>query len=306
MFHEMRYVYEVYRRRSFSKAVQALYISQPSLSLMVKKAEARVGVPIFDRSTSPIGLTEAGQEYIRAAEQIMGIEEGFRRYLSDAESCLTGVLSVGGTTLFTSYVLPPLLSAFSAQYPGVEVKLHETHTALLERELREGSLDFVAENYAFDPAIYESRPYLEERLVLTVPATFDANAAAAPYRLTAAQVAAGETRPPVPMALFKEEAFLLLKEGNDTRIRADKLLAQARLRPRVRLLLDQQITAYNLASYGLGITFISDTLIRHVPPDPRLCFYDLEPPLARRTICLVSKRGRFVSRPMRAFLRILA
>ena len=107
MFHEMRYVYEVYRQRSFSKAAKELYISQPSLSLMVKKAENRMGSPIFDRSTSPIGLTEAGREYIRAAQQIMEIQEGFRRYLSDAEECLTGSLALGGTTLFTSYVLPP-------------------------------------------------------------------------------------------------------------------------------------------------------------------------------------------------------
>ena len=50
MFREMRYVYEVYRERSFSRAAQKLYISQPSLSLMIKKAEERVGSPLFDRA----------------------------------------------------------------------------------------------------------------------------------------------------------------------------------------------------------------------------------------------------------------
>ena len=58
LFHEMNYVYEVYRQGSFTKAAQALFISQPSLSQMVQKAEARIGSPIFDRSTSPISLTE--------------------------------------------------------------------------------------------------------------------------------------------------------------------------------------------------------------------------------------------------------
>ena len=60
LLHEMNYVYEVYRQRSFTKAAQALYIAQPSLSQMVRKAEARIGAPIFDRSTSPIGVTELG------------------------------------------------------------------------------------------------------------------------------------------------------------------------------------------------------------------------------------------------------
>ena len=54
MFREMRYVYEVYRERSFSRAAQKLYISQPSLSLMIKKAEERVGSPLFDRSGTAV------------------------------------------------------------------------------------------------------------------------------------------------------------------------------------------------------------------------------------------------------------
>ena len=74
LLHEMNYVYEVYRQRSFTKAAQALYIAQPSLSQMVRKAEARIGAPIFDRSTSPIGVTELGRAYIRAAEQVLQIE----------------------------------------------------------------------------------------------------------------------------------------------------------------------------------------------------------------------------------------
>ena len=102
MFQEKRYVYEVYRQRSFSRAAKALYISQPSLSLMVRKAEERIGSPLFDRSTSPIGLTEAGRMYIRAVEQVMEIENSFQEYLDDAENCLTGVLSLGGTTFFAS------------------------------------------------------------------------------------------------------------------------------------------------------------------------------------------------------------
>ena len=74
LLHETAYVYEVYRQRSFTRAAQALYISQPSLSQMIRKAEGRIGTTIFDRSTSPIGLTEAGRAYIRAAEQVLQIE----------------------------------------------------------------------------------------------------------------------------------------------------------------------------------------------------------------------------------------
>lgn len=305
MFREMRYVYEVYREHSFSRAAQKLYISQPSLSLMIKKAEERVGSPLFDRSTMPIGLTEAGRRYIRAAEQIMEIEGSFQQYISDSESCLSGTLALGGTTLFTSYIFPPLISAFSARFPRVQIRISEAHTASLEHELRAGELDFVMENCAFDPAVYDMVDYRREQLLLAVPAHFAINEQAAAYCLTAQQLQQGQKMPAVPLALFQHEPFLLLKEGNDTRQRAEKLCAQAGFHPAARLLLDQQLTAYNLACYGMGVTFVSDTLACSVPPDARLRFYMLDKSLAARAVSLVYKRNRYITRPMREFLQLL-
>lgn len=307
MFREMRYVYEVYRERSFSKAAQKLYISQPSLSAMVKRAEGRVGSPIFDRSTSPIGLTEAGREYIRSAQQVMEIEDRFARYLSDASQCLTGSLAVGGTTLFTSYVLPPMISSFSARYPAVEIQIHETHTVALEKELADGTLDLIAENYAFDPEIYGREPFRSERLLLAAPGSMGERAEA--YRLSAAQVRSGDhllrETPTLPLALFENQPFLLLKEGNDTRLRADRLFARCKIRPNARLLLDQQITAYNLACYGMGAAFISDTLVMNVPPADNLCFFKLDEDLAQREICLYYKKNRFLTSVIQAFISMV-
>ena len=215
LLHEMAYVYEVYRQRSFTRAAQALYISQPSLSQMIRKAEGRIGTTIFDRSTSPIGLTEAGRAYIRAAEQVLQIESDLRRYLDDAERCITGVLTLGGAMLFTSYVLPPLLSTFSERYPGVELRLHEAPTARLKEQLQEGTLDFAVDNSAFDPAVYEARLFKREQVILAVPRAFAVNEAAARFRLSAADLLREET-PRAPLSLFQDTPFLMLKEGNDS------------------------------------------------------------------------------------------
>ena len=304
LLHEMDYVYEVYRQGSFTRAAQALYISQPSLSQMVRKAEGRIGAPIFDRSTSPITLTEAGRAYIRAAEQLQQAEAELRQYLDDAEKCVTGVLSLGGTTLFTSYVLPPLLSAFSERYPGVELRLHEAHTARLKEELQEGTLDFAIDNSVFDPAVYESRPCRREQVVLAVPCALPVNEAAMPYRLNAGELRR-EDAPRAPLALFAGTPFLLLKEGNDTRRRAEQLCAQAGFAPKIRLQLDQQLAAYNLAGYGMGAAFISDTLAISAPPDDRLCFYRIDSPDVTRSISLFYKRTRVLTPPMRAFLSLV-
>ena len=304
LLHEMNYVYEVYRQRSFTKAAQALYIAQPSLSQMVRKAEARIGAPIFDRSTSPIGVTELGRAYIRAAEQVLQIEADLQQYLDDTEKCLTGALTLGGTTFFTSYVLPPLVSAYSERYPGVELRLHEAHTGQLKQELQEGTLDFALDNTLLDPATYEAVEIQTEQVILAVPRALPVNEKAAAFRLSAKELPQAGA-PCVPLELFADTPFLLLKEGNDTRRRAEQLCAQAGFEPKIRLALDQQLAAYNLAGYGLGAAFISDTLALSAPPDERLCFYRIDSPDATRSISLFYKRTRALTAPMRALRTML-
>ena len=307
LFHEMKYVYEVYRQRSFSRAAQTLFIAQPSLSQMVKKAEARIGGPIFDRSTSPVSLTELGRRYIQSAMEIMQIEDDFSQYLSDAEQCLRGVLTLGGTTLFTSYVLPALISEFSSRYPGVEIRLQEQHTSVLKRALQEGTLDLAVDNSLLDPAVYESHLYQHEQIVLAVPRSMAQSPKLDLCRITPEDMRSGRASDaePVPLALLSDLPFLFLKEGNDTRTRAEKLCAQAGFQPVIRLQLDQQIAAYNLAAYGLGAAFISDTLARSALPDERLVFFRFQEETAQRSIRFFHKRNRSLTAPMAAFLQLL-
>ena len=79
MFQGMNYVYEVYKEKSFSKAAKNLYISQPSLSANVRRVEAKIGYPIFNRNTSPLTLTECGERYIQSVEEILAIENSIER-----------------------------------------------------------------------------------------------------------------------------------------------------------------------------------------------------------------------------------
>ena len=90
MFQYMNYVYEVYKTGSFSKAARNLYLTQPALSIAIKKEEQELGQPLFDRSTSRVTLTEAGKAYIESAETIRSLESGMRLYCSDLSGLRTG------------------------------------------------------------------------------------------------------------------------------------------------------------------------------------------------------------------------
>lgn len=308
MFQGMDYVYEVYKEMNFSKAAKNLYISQPSLSAAVKKVELRLGFPIFDRSTTPIQLTEFGREYIKAIEVIMDVENGFNNFVNDVNELKSGSISIGGTNLFASYILPPLLSGFTEKYPFVDVNLVEASTSELTEKLFSGSLDLIIDNNFMDSSIYEKVFFCEEHLVLTVPKAFASNEKAKEYRMSLKDIKAGRHLEPdypvVPLDFFKEEPFLFLKSGNDTRIRADKICHNSRFTPKIKLKLDQQITAYNLSSYGMGISFTGDILLSHIYENDNLVYYKLDNRDSTRDVNFYYKRNRYMTRTVREFLKL--
>ena len=108
MFQGMEYVYEVYLEKSFSKAAEKLFISQPSLSANVKRVEHHIGYPIFDRSTKPLSLTECGVQYIKAVEKIKSIQNEFEGFANDWGDLKKGTLTLGSRSAWLKKPLPIL------------------------------------------------------------------------------------------------------------------------------------------------------------------------------------------------------
>lgn len=309
MFTNKEYIYEVYKQKSFSKAAKNLYISQPSLSASVKRIEQKIGTPIFDRSTSPITLTECGRTYIQTVEKIMELEGNFQNYMDDLHDLRTGSLSIGGSNLFSSFVLPILMTQFREQYPRIELNLVEENITQLVSLLSTGQLDFIIDNSRHNESLFESYPYQSEQLILAVPATFPINKQLKNYQLSTKSIQSGsfihETIPCVPLEQFKEEPFLFLKPENDTRQRALELCRLHGFTPRVLLYLDQQVTAYNITCSGLGISFISDTLIKSNSPHPQVIYYRLNDSESHRIIYFYHKKGRYLNFAMQEFLNLI-
>ena len=126
MDQEMKYVDAVYRCGSFSRAAQELFLTQPALSIAVAKTEARLGMPLFDRTAKPLRLTAAGELYLTKYREIRNLERELEQQLNDLSSLRTGRLRIGGSHYFNSYVLPPVLARFTEKYPGVRLELTET------------------------------------------------------------------------------------------------------------------------------------------------------------------------------------
>ena len=126
---------------------------------------------VFSRS----GKRLDGSDIIRSIEIIMDVENGFQNYINDMKELKSGTIAIGGTNLFASYVLPPLLSRFTEQYPQVQVDLVEANTAQLTERLFSGSLDLLIDNKHMDPAVYQKSFFSEEHLLLAVPTRLAVN-----------------------------------------------------------------------------------------------------------------------------------
>lgn len=307
MFQGMEYVYAVYQEKSFSRAAEKLFISQPSLSANVKRVEQQVGYPIFDRSTKPLTLTECGRQYIRAVEKIRQAQSEFADFVSDWGGLRTGSLTLGGSSLFSSWILPPLMADFARRYPGIDVELVEETTGHLARMLQTGEVDLLLDNCELDSEIFDRCVFRRERLLLAVPRRLSVNQQLEAFQIPVEQIRDGSflkpELPEVPLSAFREEPFILLKPENDTWKRALAVFQRNNLRPKVLFQVDQQMTSYNITSSGMGLSFIGDTLISCVPPHPDVVYYKLKGENSVRDIFFYWKRGRYLSRAMEEFLR---
>ena len=145
MFQSKDYIYEIYRCGSFSAAARNLYITQPAISIAVKKEEQELGQPIFERSSSRLLLTDAGRAYIDAVEKLHRIEDDLKIYCNDLSNLKTGALRIGASSFFLSSIVLPVVAEYSRRYPGISLDVQEAPSLELQKRLANEALDILVD-----------------------------------------------------------------------------------------------------------------------------------------------------------------
>ena len=309
MFKYMNYVYAVYLNKSFSKAAEKLYISQPALSAAIKKVEEEIGLPIFDRSGNPIQLTPAGEYYIESIEKIMQIETEMATHFASLLGNNREMIHIGSASFFCAYVLPTIIQEFKLEYPGYMVNLLEANADDLVKCLRTGRIDIILDVEKLDPNIFNSVVWAEEQIVLAVPAAYEVNRRLENYRLTFDEVASGQyldqKYPSISLKEFENETFLLLKQGNDMYERSLKMFRKAGFTPQVAMYLDQLLTAYYIACSGKGIAFVRAGITNYLESTTKLYFYKIDDENSTRNIMMYYKKAQPLSKIGKDFIEFL-
>src|SRR5215471_10509082 len=121
--HQLRIFQAVAQQRSYSRAAEVLFLSQPGVSLQVKALEKSVGLPLFEKVGRTLRLTEAGRELLVYSERIFGLLDETRLVMEELGGGRRGTVKVAASTTAGIYVVPPALGAFHRDYPEVKLTL---------------------------------------------------------------------------------------------------------------------------------------------------------------------------------------
>lgn len=301
-------IYKVYQEKSISKAAQKLFISQPALSVMIQRIEDEIGVPLFDRTTKPISLTEAGMEYIKATEAMMHTEKAFENYLQAYGNLQTGSLTIGSNQLLSSLVLPRFIGRFLEKYPKIHLELVDDNSVVLENLATAGQLDLVLDNHPLDRAVFEQHIIRQEQLLLAVPRSFACNEALLQHQLSCQDIRKGthlQMQSSPSLDAFRDVPFVAMTKNNETRHRFDEIFREAGFKPQVILELDRLATLFSFVEQGSAASIISDTLVQYLNTSGEdVVFYSIGSDHARRDLYLSYKRSRYYSKAMEAFAEI--
>ncbi|MFI0977879.1 transcriptional regulator CynR [Streptomyces sp. NPDC021093] len=137
----LRYLLAVAEHANFTRAAEALHISQPTLSQQVKQLERALKVQLLDRSGRSVRLTDAGEAYAAYARRALQDLAAGERAVLDVGDLSRGTLRVAMTPTFTTYLAGPLVADFCARHPGISLDVREMTQARIEAELLDDRLD---------------------------------------------------------------------------------------------------------------------------------------------------------------------
>jgi LysR family transcriptional regulator, hydrogen peroxide-inducible genes activator len=166
---ELRYIVAVARERHFGRAAEACFVSQPTLSVAIKKLEEELDVKLFERGASEVSVTPLGEEIVRQAQQVIEQAASIKEIAKRGKDPVAGPLRVGVIYTIGPYLLPDLVREAIATVPQMPLVLQENFTARLLDMLRTGELDCAILAEPFPDTGLAIAPLYDEPFMVAVP-----------------------------------------------------------------------------------------------------------------------------------------
>ncbi len=167
---EMRYVIALARERHFGRAAEACHVSQPTLSVAIKKVEGQLGGALFERNAAEVRITPLGERVVNQARRVLEESVKLEEIAKEGRDPLTGPLRLGVIYTIAPYLLPPLIPALHQYAPAMPLFLKEDFTGNLVPALKSGELDVIVVALPIEEPGLVARAVYEEPFRVVVPA----------------------------------------------------------------------------------------------------------------------------------------
>jgi LysR family transcriptional regulator, hydrogen peroxide-inducible genes activator len=194
---ELKYIVAVARERHFGRAAEACFVSQPTLSVAIKKLEDELNVQIFERGTSEVSVTPIGEQIVTQAQRVLEQTLAIKEIAKQGKDPLVGPLRLGVIYTIGPYLLPTLVKQMIKAVPQMPLMLQENYTLKLIELLKQGEIDVAIMALPFPETGLMVRPLYDEPFVVALPSGH-----------------AWESRKKIDANDLKQETMLLLGSGH--------------------------------------------------------------------------------------------
>ncbi len=269
---QLRYFDALARHQHFGRAAEACSISQPALSVQIQELERLVGTPLVERSAPKLRLTPTGEEFLHKGRQILLAVEELDDLMRAAKGPLSGRLRLGIIPTVAPYLLPEIMLALAARYPGLQLEVRESMTKALIDDLSEGLLDLAVVALPISEATLQEFALFDEEFAL-VRARQDADK-------------------PIPSPkLLRSMRLLLLEEGHCFRNQALSVCEMSDAQPRQLMEGSSLSTLVQMVGAGMGVTLIPEIAIDLEARSSNVSIVKFPAPAPTRTIGMVWRRS---------------
>lgn len=282
-----------------TKAAEKLYVSQSSLSQYLKRLESNLGVRLFDRSTTPMKLTYAGEKYYAYVDQLRKMSQDISQELKDIKGENCGRIRLGIPLWRGACMLPEFFPAFHRDYPGITLELMEDSGSRLEAALLDDAIDLAVINVLREPLLDDR---LEMEIIFDEPILYAAPTEHPAVQKTLASYQYSNCVPLAPTELVNEIPLISTKQGQKSTRLVKNFLQKNDLNPEVALETVNLTTAINLVAKNVGAAFVPAEGAVTCKHPGKVTFFLMDSPDLIWHLAVIYRRGRYLGRLPRMFI----
>lgn len=289
-----KYIRQVAKEGSLTKAAEKLAISQPALSSGLTAFEKKLGFRVFDRAQTPVVLTREGQIYLDFINRKDALTSDFRKQIEACKENREQFVSVGSPVVYSESIVAGAVYRLLQKYPEYNVKINTDSIDGLIDLTENGKLDCFISTSGELPQDLVKKEIKQERICLCVP-----------KNMAAAGQLTKETDICTVFSKLKDEQFILLEKDQPISLLVDSFLTSRNIVLQSHITVDQVATAVNLASMGMGCCFASEDALENNFIREKLCTFPLTGYIPERPIYVVYHKEFYQTRACKDLIECL-